>query len=155
MVQFFSLAQNLAKGAFLAPLLMAVSVVQAEPAFEAGPDLFESPALEGEPWIGLEGKPWFEPVEDPIAWLEGIPDEPLDEGVSTDWLCGPGCEELWSDLPMEEGWLYASLPPSAVMRGLGMTESVVATPGPLPVIGALAGWHAARRLRRRSRAGRG
>lgn len=155
------MAQNLARGLTLslAPLLLGASVVRAEPALESVP----KPSAPD----GLEGEPWFEPLEDPIAWMEVIPDEPFDEEVSTDWLCRPGCEELWTDLPLEDSWVwafddswsstevYASLPPTAVMRGLGMADPVVATPGPLPVIGVLTGWQAARRLRRRTRAARG
>jgi hypothetical protein len=91
--------------------------------------IIENPGI-GEPW------PDGSSIDPPISILPYPID---DQNLPVHWPC---CSMVVNtDYPAE---LVAMSYPS-------MSSEPVPTPGPLPIAGALAGWHSARRLRRRCR----
>jgi len=91
--------------------------------------IIENPGI-GEPWTDGSS------IDPPISILPYPID---DQNLPVHWPC---CSMVVNtDYPAE---LVAMSYPS-------MSSEPVPTPGPLPIAGALAGWHSARRLRRRCR----
>jgi hypothetical protein len=91
--------------------------------------IIEDPAI-GEPW------PDGSSIDPPISILPYPID---DQNLTVHWPC---CSMVVNtDYPTD---LYTFSGPS-------INSDPVPTPGPLPIAGALAGWHSARRLRRRCR----
>jgi hypothetical protein len=90
--------------------------------------IIENPGI-GEPW------PDGSSIDQPISIL---PYPIYDQDLPVHWYC---CS---STLTMVN-------PNLITFSGPSMSSDPVPTPGPLPIAGALAGWHSARRLRRRCR----
>jgi hypothetical protein len=90
--------------------------------------IIENPGI-GEPW------PDGSSIDQPISILPYPID---DQDLPVHWYC---CS---STLTMVN-------PDLITFSGPSMSSDPVPTPGPLPIAGALAGWHSARRLRRRCR----
>ena len=90
--------------------------------------IIEDPGI-GEPW------PDGNSIDQPISILPYPID---DQDFPVNWYC---CS---STLTMVN-------PDLITFSGPSMSSDPVPTPGPLPIAGALAGWHSARRLRRRCR----
>jgi len=90
--------------------------------------IIENPGI-GEPW------PDGSSIDQPISILPYSID---DQDLPVHWYC---CS---STLTMVN-------PDLITFSGPSMSSDPVPTPGPLPIAGALAGWHSARRLRRRCR----
>ena len=90
--------------------------------------IIENPGI-GEPW------PDGSSIDPPISILPYPID---DQDLPVHWYC---CS---STLTMVN-------PDLITFSGPSMSSDPVPTPGPLPIAGALAGWHSARRLRRRCR----
>jgi hypothetical protein len=100
---------------------------------------------------------------DPYPYLPII--DPIIEnpGIGEPWLDGNSIDQPISILPYPIDdqdfpvyWYFGSSGSSMVVNQTPITfetmgSEPVPTPGPLPIAGALAGWHSARRLRRRSR----
>ena len=93
--------------------------------------IIEDPGI-GEPW------PDGSSIDPPISILP-YPND--DQNLPVHWPC---CSMVVNDHYSAE--LVAMSYPS-------INSDPISTPGPLPIAGALAGWHSARRLRRRCREG--
>jgi hypothetical protein len=106
--------------------------------------------------LGYNPDPYpYPPIIDPVIEDPGI-GEPWPDGSSIDppisILPYPNDDQ---DFPVY--WYCCSStittdnPDLITFSGPSMSSDPVPTPGPLPIAGALAGWHSARRLRRRCR----
>jgi hypothetical protein len=123
------------------------------------PELTPEPIVVDPPIdLGYNPDPYpYLPIIDPIIEDPGI-GEPWPDGSSIDppisILPYPNDDQ---DFPVY--WYFGSSGSSTVVNSSPLTpitfetmgSDPVPTPGPLPIAGALAGWHSARRLRRRCR----
>jgi hypothetical protein len=106
--------------------------------------------------LGYNPDPYpYPPIIDPII---------EDPGIGEPWPDGNSIDQPISILPypiddqdFPVHWYCCSStittdnPDLITFSGPSMSSDPVPTPGPLPIAGALAGWHSARRLRRRCR----
>jgi hypothetical protein len=101
---------------------------------------------------------------DPYPYLPIIDPVIEDPGIGEPWPDGSSIDPPISILPYPNDdqdfpvyWYCCSStittdnPDLITFSGPSMSSDPVPTPGPLPIAGALAGWHSARRLRRRCR----